>query len=70
MKTTAYKPTTEVVRNVYTMPCVFPARDDEAAAGEAFDAWLEEVRAEAWDEGRLMGGRSPMFQNWNPYKQA
>jgi hypothetical protein len=27
------------------------------------------IRARAWEEGRLMGGRSPFFQTPNPYKK-
>ena len=62
-----YTPTTEVVRTDY----IRTQFTDVDKAGEEFDRWLAEVKAEVWDEGYVIGMLVAMGANTqtNPYRQ-
>ena len=45
-----YTPTTEVIRHAVTFPRE-RLGEPRPIKPEAFDRWLEQVKAEAWDEG-------------------
>jgi hypothetical protein len=60
-----YTPTTEEVSKAY---CDWDS--------EAFDRWLREIRAKAWDEGELhesrfldTHGQFCPYKNCNPYRE-
>jgi hypothetical protein len=65
-----WTPVTEVIRDA----CTFERNrlgEPRAMSVEAFDRWLAEVRAKAWDEGYAQGdralGRDPVLYKVNPY---
>jgi hypothetical protein len=60
-----YTPTTEEVRTGYST-----ATYDDDKAGEEFDRWLAEVKAQAWEEGYAEAERSPATTAWNPYRDG
>lgn len=66
-----YTPTAEKVRALYV-----EGAESEEATGEQFDRWLNQAKAEAWDEGynhRSLqeDGSINEFDrdHWNPYKE-
>ena len=72
-----YTPTTEVVRHVASFPRE-RLGEPRPIKPEAFDRWLEQVRAEAWDEGYTSGRSNTMRRmsdepkaplTCNPYRQ-
>lgn len=44
-------------------------RPSEESAAE-FDTWLDQVRAEAWDEGYTIGNRHNGRRDANPYRKV
>lgn len=52
-----YVPTTEVVRHAVSFQRE-RLGEPRPIQGEAFDHWLNAVKAEAWDEGELAGTRN------------
>lgn len=58
-----YTPTTGVVRTDY----IRTQFTDVDKAGEEFDRWLAEVKAEAWQEG--WDTKPPYQEINNPYRQ-
>ena len=47
---TDYTPSTSMVRAYYALE-----KEDHGIRGAAFDRWLANVKAEAWDEGHAAG---------------
>lgn len=62
---TDYTPTTKEVRLDYA-----PAKTFPADAEEQFDRWLAEVKAQAWEEGMLVGQDNYYGSPSNPYRQG
>lgn len=68
-----YTPTAEDVRDIYvSFPC---DRHSPAFYEAAFDRWLAEVKAAAWDEGHAAGREDQRtkdqfirFVNENPHR--
>ena len=68
-----YTPTTEQMHDVYVRADIAgykPRKEYEAE----FDRWLDQVRAEAWDEGHNAGQHNeheyrPRRAMTNPYRQ-
>ena len=61
-----YTPTTAVVRTDY----IRTQFTDVDKAGEEFDRWLAEVKAEVWEEGMYAGKADDYFGDPdNPYRQ-
>ena len=74
---TEYTPTTEVVRHAVSYPRE-RLGEPRPIKPEAFDRWLEQVKAEAWEEGKRAGlrqsdwehGDTPtMYVAVNPYRK-
>ena len=72
-----YTPTTEVIRHAVTFPRE-RLGEPRPIKPKAFDRWLEQVRAEAWDEGYTSGRSNAMRRmsdepkaplTHNPYRQ-
>jgi hypothetical protein len=59
-----YTPTTEEVRTGYST-----ATYDDDKAGEEFDRWLAEVKAQAWEEGYNAKWVETYFYD-NPYRKG
>lgn len=56
---------TEEIRSSY--------RGSSVSRGEAFDRWLAEVKADAWDDGYAIGwndGSVRRLEEVNPYRQG
>lgn len=71
-----WTPTTEQVRGDYATRLAphINAPHLEEARREAFDRWIERVKAEAWDEGHHAGQHNeheyrPERAMTNPYRQ-
>lgn len=70
-----YRPTTQEVRTSYGAAVTFPTMSLPERR-RAFDRWLEQVKAEAWDEG-FADGVNHDLGDWenapsiikNPYRQ-
>ena len=68
-----YTPTTEVIRHA----AIFPRErlgEPRPIKPEAFDRWLEQVKAEAWEEGHHAGQHNEHEHRahkkmQNPYRQ-
>lgn len=60
-----YIPTTEEVRNWWT-------NGDVGLLGQEFDRWLDEVKAQAWEEGwmRCVSMSEDSELSANPYRQG
>ena len=58
---TDYTPTTEDVRGYY--------RGSSATRGDEFDRWLDEIKAQAWEEGYNAKWVETYFED-NPYRQG
>ena len=70
---TDYTPTTKQVREQFTREEP-PQIGTVAEKGRAFDRWLEQVKAEAWEEGHNAGQHNeheyrPGRVMTNPYKE-
>ena len=68
-----YTPTTQEVRTSYGAAVTFPTMSLPERR-RAFDRWLGQVRAEAWDEGHDAGQHNeheyrPGRAMTNPYRQ-
>ena len=72
-----YTPTTEVIRHAVTFPRE-RLGEPRPIKPEAFDRWLNEIRAEAWAEGKRAGLRQSDWEHGdtatlyiatNPYRQ-
>ena len=73
-----YTPTTEVIRHAVSFPRE-RLGEPRPIKPEAFDRWLEQVKAEAWEEGKRAGLRqsdwehgdtATQFVASNPYKET
>lgn len=66
-------PTTQDVKDAYAWGLSGTSRTTQECDDE-FDRWLNEIRAEAWDEGFLRGEKSGVSEiplnprEWNPYR--
>ena len=74
---TNYTPTTEVIRHAVSFPRE-RLGEPRPIKPEAFDRWLEQVKAEAWDKGYTSGRSNAMRRmsdepkaplTRNPYRQ-
>lgn len=72
-----YRPTTQEVRTSYGAAVTFPTMSLPERR-RAFDRWLEQVKAEAWEEGKRAGLRQSDWEHGdtatqyiatNPYRQ-
>lgn len=68
-----YTPTTEVIRHALAFPRE-RLGEPRPIKPEAFDRWLEQVKAEAWEEGHHAGQHNehehrPRRVMTNPYRQ-
>ena len=72
-----YTPTTEVIRHAVSFPRE-RLGEPRPIKPEAFDRWLEQVKAEAWDQGYTSGMSNAMRRmsdepkaplTRNPYRQ-
>ena len=75
---TDYTPTTEVIRHAVAFPRE-RLGEPRPIKPEAFDRWLKQVRAEAWEEGKRAGLRQSDWEHGdtatqyvaaNPYKET
>lgn len=74
---TDYMPTTDDVRDAYqgrlvkTGPSSYELVDEKQADAE-FDRWLDEVKAQAWEEGwmRCVSMSEDSELSANPYRQG
>lgn len=73
-----YTPTTQEVRTSYGAAVTFPTMSLPERR-RAFDRWLEQVKAGAWDEGKRAGLRQSDWEHGdtatryvavNPYRQT